>query len=91
MFDDNASRSARRENLGRILTLAALVAAALTGVAGAQTFTPAIIPDMAAHVSFSLGASWVDYDNDGDLDLYVSPASRRTTTTCSIATTAAAR
>ena len=44
---------------------------ALTLPAGAQTFTPVASAAIAAHVSFSLGATWVDYDGDGDLDLYV--------------------
>lgn len=75
MFDHHASRGARPGISVRLLT-AAVTAAALgtlapAGTARAQTFTPAGIPDIAAHVSFSLGASWVDYDNDGDLDLYV--------------------
>ena len=39
--------------------------------ANAQTFTLANSPDIAAHNSFSTGATWVDYDDDGDLDLYV--------------------
>src|SRR5262249_2861939 len=37
----------------------------------AQTFTPVASPDIAAHVSFSTGVTWVDWDQDGDLDLFV--------------------
>jgi enediyne biosynthesis protein E4 len=35
--------------------------------ATARTFTPVVSPAIAAHVSFSTGARWVDYDRDGDL------------------------
>jgi hypothetical protein len=40
-------------------------------VATAQTFVAVSSPALASHVSFSTGAAWVDYDGDGDLDLYV--------------------
>lgn len=60
--------------LGRIrfavATLALGLVAGATSV-GAQVFTPVSIPDMTAHVAFSTGGSWVDFDGDGDLDLYV--------------------
>jgi hypothetical protein len=36
-----------------------------------QTFTPVASPAIAGHVAFSTGATWVDFDGDGDLDLYV--------------------
>ena len=39
--------------------------------AGAQTFTPVSFPDITANISFALGVNWVDFDEDGDLDLYV--------------------
>jgi hypothetical protein len=54
------------------LASAALVAALLQPpVAGAQTFTPVNSPGIAASIAFALGATWVDFDEDGDLDLYV--------------------
>src|SRR5262245_2564073 len=53
----------------RPVFLVAILCVATT--AHAQTFTPVASPAIAAHVAFSLGASWVDYDGDGDLDLYV--------------------
>jgi hypothetical protein len=37
----------------------------------AQTFTIVPSPMIASHVSFSTGATWVDVDDDGDLDIYV--------------------
>src|SRR5262245_36871877 len=40
-------------------------------VASAQTFTSVATATLAGHVSFSTGASWVDVDADGDLDLFV--------------------
>jgi hypothetical protein len=49
---------------GLLLTL-------LPTTAGAQPFVAVANPELAAHVAFALGASWVDVDDDGDLDLYV--------------------
>jgi ASPIC and UnbV/FG-GAP-like repeat len=37
----------------------------------AQSFTLVDDPAISAHVSFSTGATWADFDGDGDLDLYV--------------------
>ncbi|HEX7879464.1 MAG TPA: FG-GAP-like repeat-containing protein [Candidatus Eisenbacteria bacterium] len=37
----------------------------------AQTFTTVFSPTIGSHVSFSTGATWVDVDDDGDLDIYV--------------------
>jgi len=60
------------ERIGcRLILLCLATALATVARAEAQTFTPVAIPDMAAHVAFSTGASWVDFDGDGDLDLYV--------------------
>lgn len=55
----------------RLSCIAVLSLLALTSNAGAQSFTPLNVPDFAAHVSFSLGVSWVDVDGDNDLDLFV--------------------
>ncbi len=49
----------------------ALAAASLAPPAFAQTFVAVSSPALTGHVSFSTGASWIDYDGDGDLDLYV--------------------
>jgi hypothetical protein len=48
-----------------------LILLLLASTAQAQTFVALANPDLAAHVSFALGASWVDFDGDGDFDLYV--------------------
>jgi enediyne biosynthesis protein E4 len=53
------------------LGLALLLLIAVPMRAGAQTFVAVANPELAAHVAFALGASWVDVDDDGDLDLYV--------------------
>jgi enediyne biosynthesis protein E4 len=39
--------------------------------AAAQVFTPVTSPDLTQHVAFALGATWVDVDGDGALDVYV--------------------
>lgn len=43
----------------------------IVSLAQAQDFVAVAVPDIAAHVAFSTGASWVDYDGDQDLDLFV--------------------
>ncbi|MDH4070616.1 MAG: CRTAC1 family protein, partial [Ignavibacteria bacterium] len=53
--------------LFRILTIL-LISTVLWSPARGQTFTKLIIDDQATHAG---GASWVDIDQDGDLDLYV--------------------
>ncbi len=56
----------------RIADLAVLLLAAGSATPlSAQPFTPVASPAIAGHVSFSTGATWVDFDGDGDLDLYV--------------------
>lgn len=53
-----------------ILTVLFALALAPAPAAG-QTFVSVTSPHLAAHVGFSTGASWVDVDADGDLDVYV--------------------
>ncbi len=57
--------------ISRALACGLVVVGGAIPPAAAQVFTPVAVPDMAAHVAFSTGASWVDFDGDGDLDLYV--------------------
>src|SRR5262245_19050278 len=61
-------RHTDRSSFAAALCLAALPLAA---PAAAQSFTLVSMPDIAAHTSFSTGVTWVDFDRDGDLDLYV--------------------
>lgn len=54
-----------------IIALAAALTMSAPLTAHAQIFTAVPSPVIGAHVSFSTGASWVDVDDDGDLDIYV--------------------
>lgn len=54
-----------------VTLIAALASVVLPDAAQAQPFTAVPSPTIGSHVSFSTGASWVDVDDDGDLDIYV--------------------
>ncbi len=54
-----------------VLLAVALSSLGHAGRAAAQSFVPVVSAAIDDHVAFATGAAWVDYDLDGDLDLFV--------------------